>query len=217
MGQIDELFEQIDEELETDQLHKFWQKWHNWIIGGFLLFFGLLFAFVGWQHYREQQDQQASDRYAEAMKAANRAKPDEATINLATLFQEHGGHGYAILARLLEARILVEAGKMDEAVQKMERLVEEGRSIPPLADLALLQSAYITSKDVTRCRTFLARVPAESPYRPLALELEGVLAGQQGDTGAALAKFQEAMAKKPAGNLRERLQQRIDRLGGSGT
>lgn len=209
---MSDIFEQIDEQMEADRVQKFWEENRKWIIGGLILFFLGLFAYVGWRDYRERQDQSASDIFMVAPPLLKKGDLQAGQKQLDLLLKEYPNHGYALMARLLDARALAEKGKTEAAVQQLDRVANEAGS-SPMQGLALLNAAYLTAKDTKKSESFLKRIGPNSAYYAHALELMGLLAAASGDEKTALAHYQEAKKANPDPSLEGRLGQRLERLG----
>jgi predicted negative regulator of RcsB-dependent stress response len=214
MAQIDNIFEQVDEQIDADKAHKFWKENQKWIIAGLVLLFVGLFAYVGWRDARLREDQTLSDLYIQARaldKNGDRAGAEEI---LKKLMDDNIDHGYGLMAILVDAQALAAAGKVDAAVARLELLAAKS-SNSPLQGLALLNAAYITVDDESRSRSFLDKIDKKSPFRPLALELDGLLLARGGDAKNAMARYQEAMQSGASGELRSRLNRRLERMAGN--
>ena len=210
---MQDLFEQVDEQLDAERVQRFWEKNHIRVIGGVVLLFVGLFIYVGWRDYRLQQDHAASEQFARASAWLDKKETDPAHAELTKLLETHAGHGYAMLSHFLLAKSLASAGKIAEAVTHLDRLAQEA-DLAILADLALLNAAYLTADEIPRAQTFLARMTASSPYQAHALELKGLFAAQQGRQAHAITHYRKARELAPEGTLRRRLENRLERLAG---
>ncbi len=210
---MDNLFEQIDEELDADRLRKQWERNRPWIIGGFIVFFLALFAYVGWEEYRSKQDAAASDLFMAAIKPYEQNSWTETEQLLQPLLTRFGNHGYGILAKVLEAQTLARSGKKSDAATRMEQLANETKD-ETLRDLALYNVALaIVDEDRARAESSLNRIGDDSPFRGHALEILGLLAQKQNDLLNAAIHFQKAIELGAKGELRTRLDLRLERLG----
>lgn len=219
MAEIIDIFEQVDEELEADEVRKFWEKYRDWIIAGLILFFAALSGYVMWQEYRLRQDQQASDTFLMVLQNLRQGEAgrQEALERLQSLEQSHHGHGYAQLGGLVRARVLADQGKQVEALQALEQVVEMAGS-SPVADLALLNAAYLVSADPAKVEGYLGRMGLNSAFHGQAMELRSVLALRAGNREAALEMTRQILEQAPKNSdLRARLMLRLERLGGGTT
>ncbi|MBF0358669.1 MAG: tetratricopeptide repeat protein [Magnetococcales bacterium] len=211
MAQIDDIFEQIDEKMDEDAAQKFWRDNQKYIIAALVLLFIGLFAYVGWRDARIKEDYALSDAYIQAQALDAQGDRAGASAAFQKLLDDGGDHGYALLAILADAQALARVGKIDEAVARFETLAAKTTN-SPLQGLALLNAAYLTAADSSRSRGFLSKIAETSPFRPHALELDGLLLSEAGDEKNALAKYQEAVQSGASGPLLQRLNQRLERL-----
>lgn len=210
--EVDSIFEEIDEQLEAENVARMWRKYHNWLIGGLVLLFVGLFAYVGWQEYQKKRDREVADRYLTAMERLEGGEAAEGRKALAGLAVAYGNHGYALLARLVEARLLAGEKKNDAAALLLEEVA--ARAGPPLKNLAVINASFVVADDARLALRRLGNIPADSVFKPHALELAGVLTARGGDAKGALEFYRQALALKPEGGLRKRLERRIQRMGG---
>ncbi|MBF0096695.1 MAG: tetratricopeptide repeat protein [Magnetococcales bacterium] len=210
---MQDIFEQVDEQLEADRVQKWWVANRRWVIAGFVSFFAALFAYVGWQDYRTRQNQAASDYFLVVQDLYAKGDVEGAERQLQLLLQHHSGHAYGLFGHLLQAKALATAGKAEAALQQLE-VVIKAADLALLRDLALLNAAYLTASESGKAEGYLQRMESQSPYRGHALELRGVLAAQRGDLQAAAAHYREARAASTeGGSLRARLESRLERMG----
>ncbi|MBF0444167.1 MAG: tetratricopeptide repeat protein [Magnetococcales bacterium] len=214
MAQIDNIFEEIDEQMDADKAHKFFKENQAWIIGGLVLLFVGLFAFVAWRDAQVKENQALSDKYIAAHELDAKGDREGATAIFQTIIKEHGDHGYGLLSLLSDAQALAKAGKKDAAIARFEALAAKS-SNSPIQGMALLNAAYLASDDDGRAKGFLAKIEPTSSFRPHALELEGLLLAKAGDEKQAFARYQEAIQAGASGHLQQRLQLRIERLTGN--
>ncbi|HAT49695.1 MAG: tetratricopeptide repeat protein [Nitrospirae bacterium] len=210
---MDNLFEQIDEELDAERLRKQWEKNRPWIIGGFIVFFLSLFAYVGWDEHRKQQDAAASDLYMAAMKPYEQGTWSEAEKLIQPVLKQYGDHGYGILAQMVEARAMAEMGQTQEASSHMERFADQAKD-DSLRDLALYNAALaVVDADGERVKKLLGRISDDSPFRSHALEILGLLAQKENDVKNAAIFYKKSIELGAKGLLRTRVDRRLERLG----
>lgn len=209
-----DMFQQVDEELHEERMRKLWSENRDWIIGGLVALFAVLIAWELWQNYRESQDHAASDRFFVAWENFEKDQGEASSEALNGLVEEHDGHGYAVLGRMVQARLHAEAGRTEEALQSLLALAGDSNTPLAVVDLAYLNAAYLTADEADRALDYLKRMGEKSAFRAQSLELKGLLAGKQGNSGEALNLYREALKLNPTGAIRERLNKRIERLGG---
>ncbi len=211
---MEDIFAQVDEQLDADRAEKFWRDNQKRIIGGLVILFLGLFIYVGVREYRQSRDQTASDLFIAADKLFAKGDMAAGRKGLEPLLKDYSDHGYGILARFLDARALAKAGQIDPAVAQLRMVArEEGDS--PLAGLAWLNAAYLTVGQPERAAELLKNIGDDSPFRAHALELTGLMAARKGKDGEALNHYRQALAMNPEGALKERLQERLERLDGA--
>ena len=213
---MEDIFEQVDEQLDAERAEKFWRENRKRIIAALVIFFIGLFAYVGWREYRQSQDRAASDLFMAADLLLGQGDVPGGRKALEPLLRDYSDHGYGLLARLLDARTLAESGQTDAAVAQLRMVAREAGS-SPLAGVAWMNAAYLTANDPQQARELLKNIGADSPFRALALELLGLMAAKNGDEQAALEHYRQAMALNPEGSLQMRLKQRLERMGEPGT
>ncbi|MBF0380698.1 MAG: tetratricopeptide repeat protein [Magnetococcales bacterium] len=214
MAQIDNIFEEIDEQMDADKAQKFYDENKVWIIGGLVLLFVGLFAYVAWRDALIEKSYRLSDQFMQAQTLEAGGDREGAKAIFTKIMSENSEHGYGIMSLLSEAQALAKAGKKDEAIANFEALAAK-TSNSPMQGLALLNAAYLTVDDANRAKGFLAKISPTSSFRPHALELEGLLLAKAGDEKQAFARYQEAMQAGASGKLHQRLQARIERLAGN--
>ncbi|MBF0179826.1 MAG: tetratricopeptide repeat protein [Magnetococcales bacterium] len=210
--EVEGIFEEIDEQLEAENVAKFWLQHQNWIIGGLIALFVGLLVFVGWQEWQKKRDREVSDTYLSAIEALNRGDVEAGRNGLREVVRGYGDHGFAQMARFREAQALAGEGKGNDAALLLEEAA--AMAVPPMKNMAIINASYVIADDDKLALRRLGNIPKESVFKPHALELAGVLTLKQGEAQAALGMFQEALTLKPDAGLRKRLEYRIQRLGG---
>lgn len=217
MAEWDKFVEHVDEELHEERVRQLWDRYRMYIIGGCIFFFMALFSYVGWQKYRENVDQSASNLYFSVQDALLLENVQSARTGLDRLVSEYDNHGYSKLAQLEQARLWIRSGARNEGIQKLEQFADEEQQGSLLRDFALLEAAYATvdssGEEALRLLSKMGgdAVSSSSPYRALALELSGLIAEHSGDHKTALARYREAQDLNNASSaLRIRLKQRVE-------
>jgi Flp pilus assembly protein TadD len=110
-------------------------------------------------------------------------------------------------ARLLEADLLLDAGRPEDAAAAYRSVLKAAPS--SRAALVGLGRALVLGTDGTEAEAFIAELAARDPRDASPHLLRGVLFERRGQTGAALASYREALALDP-GNVDAR--RGVDRL-----
>jgi hypothetical protein len=214
---LSDVFREVDEAVREDQLKQFMKRY------GVLVGIGLVVIVVGiggWQVWSSMQHSnriETSDAYAAAMLAARQGKTPEALEALGTLADPAGGE-VATLAALAQARILMGEGQREEAIRIWDAIAASDASGPIYKDVALLLSVMhqVGQAPAQALSDRLAPLTGETePFRPLAQELQAMLALDAGDAARARTLL-EALRDDPAttAEQKERVTQLLAGLSG---
>lgn len=190
-----DIFREVDEALREDRVKAIWSRYGTLIMAGAIAIVAATGGFVGWRAYSKSQNEAQSRALAEAQIQAT-ANPKDAAALYASVAAE-GNADHAALARLLEARAQLDAGKRDEAAALYQQIANDGGVNGTVRDLAKLYSAMarLDSADPGAIEAELAPLAVDgAPWRDNARELQGLLALRQNDTAKARGIF-EALSK----------------------
>ncbi|WP_026873496.1 tetratricopeptide repeat protein [Inquilinus limosus] len=193
-----DIFREVDEALREDRVKAIWNRYGRLIVAGAVAIVLGTAAFVGWRSYSQSQAQSQTRALVDAQQQAAADPQNAASIYAAVAADSSADR--AALARLLEARADLDAGKRDEAGKTYEQIAGDSGVNPVVRDLARLYAvtARLDDGDPAALDTKLAPLAADgSPWRASARELQGLLALRQGDKAKAREIF-EALAKDPA-------------------
>jgi hypothetical protein len=193
-----DIFREVDEALREDRVKAIWSRYGTLIIAGAVALVAATGAYVGWRSYSQNQAQSQTRALVQA-EAQAVADPKNAVAVFAAVAADSGAD-HAALARLLEARADLDAGKRDAAADLYQQIAGDSGVNPAIRDLAKLYAAMarIDDGDPAALADELAPLAADtSPWRSLARELQGLLALRQRDTAKAREIF-DALSKDPA-------------------
>ncbi|MDA1309959.1 MAG: tetratricopeptide repeat protein [Proteobacteria bacterium] len=186
-----DIFQEIDEELRQDRATKLWNRYGNYVIAVAVL---IVIAVGGYKYWNAQDleaRQTASAAYQAAVSQAADGDVDGAISALGALASDAGG-GYAVLARLRQAALAASKGDIEGAVLAYGAVASDDDAADALRDLARVRSVALQI-ETTPAGELMATLDdlavVGNPWRPMALELKGVLAIKGGDTAAARALF----------------------------
>lgn len=210
-----DIFREVDEELRRDRILRLGRRYGPQGVAVVLLALLVALAIVLWrQHHRE-------DRMAEAaafLAALGERERDAAADLLADLATQAEG-GYRSLALLQLAAMKAESGADGEAVAAYDGVAADEDADPALRALARLKAAMLLADlgQAEAARTRLTPLLVEetaSPWRPLAMEIEAVMALAGGEVEDARARLHELslLAAAPAG-VRSRAAELLAALG----
>lgn len=177
-----DLFREVEEDLRREQYSRLWDKYGLYIIGAAAGIVLIAAAIIGWRAWSHAQKVEASARFDEVARQAERAQPDEAAALFGELAAEAPG-GYQTLARLREAAALLEAGDRAAALAAYERVAAQSGAPEMMRGMARIKAAFILVDEASyddmklRLQPLLA---SASPWRENALELLALSAAKAG-------------------------------------
>ncbi|MGY6566263.1 MAG: YfgM family protein [Halomonadaceae bacterium] len=182
------------EEEQLEAIKRWWKENGTALIAGVAIAIAGVVGWNAWQNHQENQSASASMRYQHLVNLTDSGELDEARSLVAEITDNHGRTLYADLARLIDARLAVEAGDLDAARAVLEGVIESSNRdyVQGLARLRL-------------ARLQVAAGDAEAALDTLARDIPAALAAQQADvrgdalhnlgrTDEARQAWQEALA-----------------------
>lgn len=193
----DNIFREIDEELRSDRMRSFWQRFAPYIIGVAVLIVVGVAVNEGLAWYNAKNAAQSSDELYAAFDLADGGDIAAAQAQLDTLIADGSG-SYPILAQFKQAGLLAKDGKVADAVAAYDKLAVDLRN-PHLRELALVLAGSLlvdtgTLADVQQ-RVETIAVDG-NPMRNAAREALGLAQYKAGNFAAAQADF-EAVLNDP--------------------
>ena len=208
----DSFINEVTEEVQRDRLYGLFRR-YGWI--GLVLVVLIVggAAWVEWQNARERA---AAEGLGDALLAG--LDSDAAADRAAALAAVETDSDGAVVARMLAAAELVQAGDRTAAVALLREVASDG-SVPLLyRDLAQLKSLMLGNDAIPAEDRRLALDVLAAPGAPFALlaqEQLALLDLEEGDEAAALERLRALSADATAGRgLRERADALIVALGG---
>ena len=190
---------------ETEKLKQWWKRNGTGIVAGIVLGVGGVSGIQGWRMYQDYQTGQASMYYQQMLVAV--AKEDnEAAVRAAdTLVVSHFESGYADIARLMLARLAVDAGDHGQAETVLEDLLAVTKD-PAMGHTARIRLAVLALQAGKADRIkALAAEGQEGGFASQYQELLGDALTEVGEWEQAQQAYQSALAAmasdSPAGQL----------------
>ncbi|MGE4647211.1 MAG: tetratricopeptide repeat protein [Arenicellales bacterium] len=190
---------------ETEKLKQWWKRNGTGIVAGIVLGVGGVSGIQGWRMYQDYQTGQASMYYQQMLVAV--AKEDnEAAVRAAdTLVVSHSESGYADIARLMLARLAVDAGDHGQAETVLEDLLAVTKD-PAMGHTARIRLAVLALQAGKADRIkALAAEGQEGGFASQYQELLGDALTEVGEWEQAQQAYQSALAAmasdSPAGQL----------------
>jgi hypothetical protein len=207
--ELEGFMQEIEDDLRDEELRKLWDRYGKLVIA---LAAAIILVAIGvqvWRQHVTEQRVEIANRFAVAQRDLVDGKNDDAFAIFGDVAKSRG-EGYAILADLNRAAILVEKKDVDGAVQIYKAVAADTKADPALRDAATILQVLHTmdTADPKTLEPLLSALtnPA-NPYHNLAIELSAVLAGKEGDRARA-AKLAEQLLNDPdtSPDMRKRAQ-----------
>ena len=215
----DSFIREVNEEIRQDQMQAVWKRYGSLLIGAAVAVVLVTAGYRAWDWYVTSQASASGDRFLAALNLASQGKNAEAATELDQLAKD--GYGsYPLLARMRAATLLVQDGKVTEAVAAFDAVAADNSVVESIRHMASLRSAMLlvdhgTYEDVARRAEPLSA--DSSQLRHSAREALGLAAWKAGRTADALALFKQITDDKDApANLRQRATVMSELINGAG-
>lgn len=214
MSDTDSFIEEVSEEVRRDKLFALFRK-YGWIPAVLIV---VIVAGASWNEYRKAQARAEAQALGDRILSA--FDESDAEARAAALVDVQGGSpGASAIVEFALAGARAEAGQIEGAVASLEAISLNGdlpliyRQIASFKALAL-QSETMAAAD--RRIGFEALAQPGAPLRLLAEEQLALIDLAEGDSAAAIARFQSILKDAEAtSDLQQRAVQAIVALGGT--
>ena len=210
---------EVDEELRSDQVRKFWDRYKWLVIGVAVSIIALTAGYNFWKSYSESVAGASGDRFLAAVALSADGKHEEAITELEALGKDGAGE-YPALARIRLAAEYARQGAVDQAVEAFDEISSDNGFDETLRQVAQLRAGLLLVDhgdydEVAKRLEPLAAI-GES-FRHSAREGLGLSAWKQGDLQKAHRWFTEiAQDILAPGGIRTRAGVMLDLLSGKG-
>lgn len=193
-----------DEE-KAEAIKQWWRENGRSVIVGIILGLAAIFGFRYWMNYQQVQTQQAAVIYQQTAVQLSQAKSTDAERTVETLMQDYPSSVYAVFAALEMAESKLNDGQADAAVNYLSWVRDEAKlqSHRELARLRLARVLFSQDK-LDEALSLIAEADSQA-FSSLFAELKGDINLAQGNTTAAKAAYQEALAQLTPGEPRQSL------------
>lgn len=181
-----DIFQEVDEEVRREQLHKLWQRYGNLLIAACILAVAAVGAWRGYEWWQNKKAGESGAAFENAVTLAEAGKHREAEAAFAKLAAE-GSTGYRPLARLREAAELARTDKA-AAVKAYDELAADKSAGQVIDDLAALRAGFllVDTAPYSQIRERLEPLTAaDKTFRHSARELLALSAWRSGEMTAA--------------------------------
>jgi hypothetical protein len=194
--ELEGLMSEIEADLREDELRRIWQQYGKAIIAAAVVVLLGVAGFELWRDHAEKQRLAVAERYDQGVKDVQAGKADDA-LAIFTDIGKNGRGGFAALAQLQRAAILLQKKDVDGAIAAYKALAADSKADGTLRDLALLLQALhstdrMAPKDVEALIAPL--LDDGNPFRPSALEISALMAAKQGDISRAAKTVNEIVS-----------------------
>ncbi len=191
---MSDIIREVDEELKRENWQKLWKRYGKFLIGVAVFSVAATAAVVGWREYDASQRLAIGDRFAAVLADAESSDTPAASADALSAFAAGAPDGYAMLARLREAKLRADAGDRAAAITIYDSIAGDGSADRMFRDLAILYSVR-TQADDGDPDSLIARLSplgAETgTWRYSARELTAILHLRAGDIEASRAAYQQ--------------------------
>jgi len=179
---VSDIFSEVEEDLRNEQMRSLWKRFGGYAIG---LAVGIVAITAGTEYYESRTTQQReanAKAYEAAVRVVETGDADAAEAALASVAD--GDHGFAILAELRRAALLIEQGQTDQAAAAYDALADQADVPPAIQGLARIRATALLfdglSDDEVGAR-LSSMAEEEAAYYHGALELLALSALRAGD------------------------------------
>jgi hypothetical protein len=185
-GVVADIFQEVNEEVRREQLHKLWQRYGNYLFALCILVIVAVGAWRGYEWWQAKQAGQAGAAFEAAVLLAEAGKHPEAETAFAKVAAD-GTASYRVLARLREASELAHTDSKG-AVKDYDEIAADKGAGQVIQDLAAVRAGFLLV-DVAPFSEIRQRLePLTGPertFRHSARELLALSAWKAGDMTAA--------------------------------
>jgi hypothetical protein len=185
-GFVTDIFQEVDEEVRRERLHKLWQQYGNYVITLCIVTVAAVGAWRGYEYWQVKKAGEAGGAFESAVLLAESGKHQEADAAFAKLASD-GPAGYRVLARLREAAELAQTDKK-AAVAAYDGIVGDASAGQVIQDLAAVRAGLllVDTAPYAEIRTRLEALTApDRTFHHTAREILALSAWKSGDMTAA--------------------------------
>ena len=192
----EEFIKEVDEDIKEEKRVKLWKKLIPYVISFSLTIILLTSGFVFWKNYTRNMNQTLGDDFTAAVDLANEDDTDAALLALDRIVDE-GSDGYATIAKMKKASLLIDKGLADEGLSIYLDL-ERNAVDQSFRDIATILYV-LNSMDKIAPETLLKKIePLENSkvWQSSALELKAFIFLKNNNKKLAKETFQSILNLK---------------------
>ena len=192
----EEFIKEVDEDIKEEKRIKLWKKLIPYVISFSLTIILFTSGFVFWKNYTRNSNQTLGDDFTAAVDLANEDDTDAALIALDRIVDK-GSDGYATIAKMKKASLLIDKGLSDEGLSIYLDL-ERNAVDQSFRDIATILYV-LNSMDKIAPETLLKKIePLENSkvWQSSALELKAFIFLKNNNKKLAKETFQSILNLK---------------------
>ena len=192
----EEFIKEVDEDIKEEKRVKLWKKLIPYVISFSLTIILLTSGFVFWKNYTRNMNQTLGEDFTAAVDLANEDDTDAALLALDRIVDE-GSDGYATIAKMKKASLLIDKGLSDEGLSIYLDL-ERNAVDQSFRDIATILYV-LNSMDKIAPETLLKKIePLENSkvWQSSALELKAFIFLKNNNKKLAKETFQSILNLK---------------------
>ncbi len=184
--------EYLDEREQAEQIKNWFKENWLWLVAGVGLGLGGLFGFRAWDGHLDRRSQEAAAQFGQLLETLDRQGREAGLALVDPLVDKYRRTPYADQARLVAARVHVEAGELDAAATRLRQVMDNTKD-PDLALVARLRLARVESAAGRHDAALSLLDGVGTPAMAGRVnELRGDILFAKGDRSGALAVYQAA-------------------------
>lgn len=195
----------LSEKEQIEEIRKWWKENGAWVVGGLVLGMALLVGWNSWQSHVKTTAEQASSLFEQVRVEAMTGNADKATELTAKLRAEFGSTPYAEEASLVLAKLLVEQGSLDPAVDALQFVIAS-KDDPQLVLVARMRLAQVRLQQGDYAAALEAiNIDDAGAFSARYSELRGDIAVASGDWAKARSEYEIAISDLGTGLVNREL------------
>lgn len=207
-----DVYKTEDEQVEA--LKEWWKENGTSAVLGVALGLGAIFGWRAWQAHQIAEAEAASVLFQELVAAVREPNPDKAKQSAGRIEERYSKTAYAIFARLILARLAVEASDLDAAAGHLRWALEKNTESALEREIQLRLARVLSAQEKFDEAITLLDLADAGEYAATYDELRGDIEVLRGNPDAARAAYERALGRtRPAGADGSLLELKLDNLG----
>jgi len=187
------IFQEIEEDLERQKLEKLWKRYGSWVIAAAVAVVLATGSVSAWHSWRAQQQQKTTAALVGILDSAPSDTGKQVTA-LESFTQKNQGTTQAVFAQLHAAGLAAQQGDEKKAIALYDAIANDTKADPAfrqLADLLAVRAQMDSGDPVSLQKRLQPLLADNAPWRYAAMEDDAFLALRAGDRPKAKQIFAE--------------------------